>query len=303
MSDDRSQDEQQPEQQPETEAAPATEAPAADTTTADASTDEAPADEAPVGGMAAGWYPAEDGQLRYFDGTVWTGAVSDAPDAQRKASYGEKYRRRLPIVSLAITGVYALVLLSTYAGDPLKMIGRATVGTAAVTDATKTGVIIGAAIGVVLAGFFWTLIAAIFPGKHKEKGVRSGLPLLAVALLLAAGVGALFGMQLVKAPAVEVPAVTTAAEGCRAFLDSVDELASSRATDAKAVATFVALQEAVTTTNPEMATDLEPLTSATVTSSDASSATQSIVLRCLEQGDLTQEEVQTWAEKIQSYVP
>lgn len=302
MSDDRSQDDQQP----EAEAAPIEAAPEAEAVAPEGAAPEgdAPlAEAAPAAaGMAAGWYPAEGGKLRYFDGTVWTGAVSDAPDAVRKASYGEKYRRRLPIVSLIVTGIYGVLLLTSLSGDPVKLVGRATVGAAAATDATKTGVIIGATIAVVLAGFFWTLFVAILPGKHKEKGVRSGLPLLAVALLLAAGVGALLGMQLVKAPAVEVPAVATAAEGCRAFLDSVDELASTKANDAKAVATFVALQEAVKTTNPEMATDLEPLTQATVTSADASNATQSIVLRCLDQGNLTQDEVQSWAEKIQGYV-
>lgn len=222
-----------------------------------------------------------------------------APDAEPKASYGEKYRRRLPVVILVVTALYGLVLLSTYVGDPLKLIGRSAV----TADTYRAGFIVGVALGVVLAGFFWTLLVALFPGKRKKKGVRNGLPLLGVALVLAAGVGTLFGMQLVKTPPVEVPEITSAAEGCRAFLDAVDELASTRANDAKAVATFVALREAVETTNPEMATDLEPLTDTRLTSEQASGATQSIVLRCIQQGNLTQAEVQTWAEKIQSYAP
>lgn len=217
--------------------------------------------------------------------------------AEQKASYGEKYRRRLPIVLLVVTALYGLVLLSLVAGDPLDIVGRSALG----ESSYRVGIVAGAAVGVVLAGLFWTLLVAIFPGKRKERGVRNGLPLLAGALVLALGVGALFGLQYVKTPAVEVPAVASAAEGCQAFLDTVDELASERASDAKAVATFVALQEAVTATNPEMASDLEPLTSATVTSELASGATQSIVLRCLDQGHLTQADVQAWAEKIQSY--
>lgn len=258
-----------------------------------------PEQPAPAGGMAPGWYPAEAGQLRYFDGTVWTGAVSDAPDAAAKASYGEKYRRRLPVVILVIAGIYALLLLTTFAGDPMEFVGRGTLG----NEAYRSGVLIGAALGIVLGGFFWTLFVALFPGKHKEKGVRSSLWLLGVAIVIGVVVGVLFGMQLNKTPAAEVPAVTTSAEGCTAFLDTVDELASTRANDAKSVATFAALQEAVKTTNPEMATDLQPLTQTTITADQASNATQSIVLRCLDEGDLTEAEVQAWAEKLQTYAP
>lgn len=220
--------------------------------------------------------------------------MSDGPGSVQKASYGEKFHRRLPIVLLVVTGLYGVVVLSSFLGDPLSLMGRSATG----ASAYRAGTVIGAGIGVVLAGLFWTAIAALFPGKHKEKGVRTGIPLLALAIALAVGVGLLFGMQLVRTPAVETPTVTSAAEGCRAFLSTIEDLATSRTGDPKAAATFEALQTAVATTNPEMAADLEPFTSTAITTEQLNGGTESIVVRCIDQGNITESDVQAWGERL-----
>jgi predicted transcriptional regulator len=164
----------------------------------------------------------------------------------------------------------------------------------------KAGMVVGAALGVVLAGLFWGAIASLLPGKHKDKGLRSSVLVLVVAIVAAATVGAFVGLQLTRTKTVEAAPIASPAEGCQAFLDTFDTVAQKNLNNNDARPYFTGLADAARANDPELAADLDTIAAAKDQTS-AQTAVQSVLTRCVTNGHVTEETLTAWLDKIQSY--
>ncbi len=239
-----------------------------------------------------GWYPQPDGQLAYYDGTSWTGAV--APPEQAKASFGEKLQRRWPIARLVVSLGNGATAWWRTQNFPLRFGGDATQEIFTVASLTFVGLIVG--------GLIWGLIAAAFPGKRIDPNPkRRGL--LVIALVAALAVSALMGWLNTKGPNNPEFSVATKQEACKAFLDEFESAVERNITNARLAAEISSLQSAIEPVFPELASALQPLTSVTVTETTVATAAEAAVTRCLDGGYVTADEVQSWGERIQQKAP
>jgi microcompartment protein CcmL/EutN len=243
--------------------------------------------------MAPGWYPAEAGRLRYFDGTVWTGTVKADPGADPVATYGAKFTRRLPIVLTVVAAVSAVVSLLLYLNPPTTVFPGSAPG-------WLRGVAIAVyLVSIVLGALFWTAIASLFRGRVMEPAPRrTGLLVVgAVGAVLAAVVA---GLQSTPTVVIETPPIASPAEGCQAFLTTFDSVAQQNLPDAAARPYFTSLADAARTNDPELATDVDAIVAAT-TPEGVQTAAQTILTRCVTNGLITEAELTTWLDTLETY--
>lgn len=248
---------------------------------------------AAVGGetpAAPGWYPVDaDGGVRYWDGTQWRLPVPLEPV---RATYGEKYKRRYKWVLLVIAGINIAFTLFFLASDQ-----RLDLGTLSVNPWAFG---IGIALGLFVSAAFWTLFVALFrgaptdPAAPKPPILQRAWTWIPVALV---GVAVVNAIHVTPKPAPEVT-IASPAQACTAFLDTVEEAARQKATNAGIVQYLTQLKSAAETTAPEFAADLSA-SIASPTDANLQAATQSILTRCIKDGSLTTTQVQEWSAKVQ----
>ena len=238
--------------------------------------------------------PAEPTAAEAAAGPGAPPVVPPAPPspAPAKATYGEKFRRRLPVVLLVVGALEVLLAVTVLAGTSTLKLGC--------TGTPSTALVIGYVVGAIGGVFLWTAIAALLPGRRKDPAPRR-IPAAAIGgVLFVLGVGAtVYG--LTRPPALPEMTIASPDQGCQVFVDTVEKLAKDRASDAEAQPYFEAMQQAAATTYPELAADVAPLAQTGVTAQQSSTAIESVVLRCVEQGHLTEDEVTSWAQRLQTY--
>jgi hypothetical protein len=240
-----------------------------------------------------GWYPQPDGQLAYFDGAVWTGAV--APREGAKATFGEKFRRRWPIALLVVALVNAATAWWRAELAPIRIGG---------TDTTAEIFTIASImlIGLLVGGAIWGLIAAAFPGKKLVPNPKR-TPLLIIAIVVSVAVAGLIGWVNVKGSSTPAFSVSTKTEACKAYLDEFESAVERNITDARLASEMTSLRDAVQPVFPELADDIQPLTRPTVTQDDVLDVSDAVITRCVDGGFVTPEEVQAWAQRVQDKAP
>lgn len=241
---------------------------------------------------APGWYPvAADGGLRYWNGQSWQEL---APPAPAQASYGEKYKRRYWPVLLVIACLNTVFGLGWIVLGPQVDLGIPTAGTWAYG--------IGVALALFLTAAFWTLLAAAFGGeptdpeaarKPRARRAKTWVPLALVAVAVTST------LQL-KPTDVDAVTITSPADGCRKFLDTIEIAGKNDASNSGIVPYLKALRKAGMTTDTALADDLAA-SIASPTDANLQAASESILTRCIENDWLTSEEVQAWAARLQSY--
>jgi hypothetical protein len=165
-------------------------------------------------------------------------------------------------------------------------------------------IVVATVIGLVGGGAVWALVAAVFPGRRADPGaprkpfLLRAWPWAVVAVLVAAPV---VTYSFAHSTPVIVATISSSKDGCHAYLDTVETVAKENGTAARVKQTFRALHDAAVAHDPELAADLVPLTT-TVTAEASSTATTSILTRCVTNGDLTQDEIQAWVARIKALV-
>lgn len=248
-------------------------------------------------GTAEGWYRTTSADmLRYWDGTAWTDRT--APAEQQRATYRQRVQQRRGIVLLVVVGLNLLTGLlhlmepSTFPG----LLGGA-----------DTVVVVGLSLlgGLLLGGLLWTYLVALFPGRlridPKTGGPRRSqlLPWSILATLVATPI---LTYCYVHTPSVSIPTLTSASDSCHAYLQTFETLGRENASLATTEAAFSALHDAAEPVDPALAGDLEPLIT-NPTTDTMSTATRSVLTRCIQDGDLTVAEVQDWSTRLKALAP
>jgi len=245
-----------------------------------------PVDESAI---PPGWYPVTAEELRYWDGATWS--AHTAPAARpigRSADYGEKYKRRYPVVLLVCVVLAGLgsvaVLLPT--GHRLSL-GFTT------TAAVLAGV--GLTLVLFLTAAFWTLVAAAFPGEHRDPAVRRPLFKRPLTWALIAMVAFLPLRIYEFDPIADVPAISVAgpAEGCRQYLDITLLAARDHAKIANMKRYYQPLHDAARTTDPQLAQNLADVI-ATPDKATFDTAEKEILSRCIQGGQITKPQLDAW---------
>jgi hypothetical protein len=99
----------------------------------------------------------------------------------------------------------------------------------------------------------------------------------------------------------EVATITSTKDGCHAFLTTAEASVSSGNSNADLAAAMQALYDAAAEHDPMLAADVKPLITHQTAAAE-SQATQAIVGRCLNDGELTQQEVADWAARLKAIV-
>lgn len=244
-------------------------------------------------GTTAGWYrTAVDRELRYWDGVGWTDQTTRGE--QPKATYGQRFRRRFWVVLLVVAGLevpVALITLVSTRGEDNTRGNAYVVGTA-----------VGAIIGMVLLALVVSLLVAIVPGAEKLDP-RSGLPsrsrLKPWAILAVLVAAPIFTYSNFHTTPVEVAPIATTKDGCQAYLDTVETIMKENGSEARIKQSLQALHDAAVTNDPALAADLVPEI-ANPNGETTAAATKAILTRCVQNGDLTQTEIQDWAARVQA---
>jgi len=98
---------------------------------------------------------------------------------------------------------------------------------------------------------------------------------------------------------IAVATIANTKDGCHAYLDTVETIVKEKSSDARMKESLQALHDAAVTNDPKLAADLLPEI-ATPNGQTSSTATEAIMTRCLENGDLTQTEITDWAKRVQA---
>ena len=246
-------------------------------------------------GTAPGWYRTTVGtDLRYWDGLAWTSRTT--PGEEPKATYGQRFRRRFWIVLLVVSILYALYALLGIARPGL-------FGTSAErSSAYVVGSAIGAVIGFFLLALVITSLAAIVPGAQKldpstGSPRRSRVRLWSVLAAVASAV--VFTVAFFRSEPVPVQTIATTKDGCHAFMDTMETVTRENVTESRLKATMQKLHDEALLNDPQLAADISPLIT-TPTKAITEKATTSILGRCLDDGDITRDEIQTWLDKLKA---
>jgi hypothetical protein len=241
-----------------------------------------------------GWYPVADDELRYWDGATWS--AHTAPAARpigRPADYGEKYKRRYPVVLLVCV---VLAGLSTTAVLP--PFGRRIALGFTTSAAVFAG--IGLTLLLFLTAAFWTLIAAAFKGEHRDPATpRPPLFKRAMTWALIAMV-AFLPLRIYEFDTVEdIPALAVGgpAEGCRQYLDVTLLAARNRAKILNMPRYYQPLHDAARTTDPQLAQNLADFI-AKPDEATFETTEREILTRCIEGGQITQAQLETWLSEL-----
>ncbi|HET7902028.1 MAG TPA: hypothetical protein VFL59_12655 [Candidatus Nanopelagicales bacterium] len=283
-----------PEPAPETAPEPAPGSAPAATDDLAAFGEPTPPPAAPPAGAppaAPGWYTTESG-ARYWDGTTWH---QQAVDTSAKATYGEKWKRRFPVV-LLIAGVLNVITAGTIALTG----NRYDLG---LSGAGVWIYAVGIGVGIIVSTAFWTSIVALFGGRRIPAEEKASKPLWRKAWLWApiALVAAVLVSSQTLRPAPEVAAVTitSEAQGCKQFLTTFEDAAKANASVLGAKRYIQPLADAAATSAPQLAADLQPFL-ASPTEANLTSVTEAVVQRCVTDGHLTADEVNQFAQRMQS---
>lgn len=244
--------------------------------------------------MPPGWYPVTEDELRYWDGATWS--PHTAPAARpvgRKAEFGEKYKRRYPIVLLVwviLGGLSAAAVLPPF-GHRLAL-GFTT------TAAVLAG--IGLTLLLFLTAAFWTLIAAAFPGEHRDPPTTKR-PLFKRPWTWALiAMVAFLPLRIYQFDTVaNVPPITVAgpAEGCRQYLDVTLLAARDHAKIINMPRYYQPLHDAARTTDPQLAQNLADFI-ATPDKASFDTAEKEILTRCIEGGQITKAQLDAWVADL-----
>jgi len=243
-----------------------------------------------------GWYPEADGQLRYWDGASWSEHTAPAaPPVGGSASFGEKYKRRYPVLLLVgavLAGLSAVAVL-----PPLGH--RLTLGFTT-TAAVLAG--IGLTLLLFLSAALWTLVAAAFPGEHRDPTTpRPPLfkrawtwALIAMVAFLPARIYEFDTIQ-------DVPAISVAgpAEGCRQYLDVTLLAAHNHAKIANMPRYYQPLHDAARTTDPQLAQNLADFI-ASPGKATFDTAEKEILSRCIQGGQITKAQLNSWIAELKA---
>jgi hypothetical protein len=117
--------------------------------------------------------------------------------------------------------------------------------------------------------------------------------------LAAAACAVLLGVAFVRSEPVPVQTIATTKDGCHAFMDTMETVTRENATDSRLKASMQRLHDEALSYDPQLAADVAPLmTSPTKDASEQ--ATRSILGRCLDNGDVTRDEIQTWVDTLRT---
>ena len=246
-------------------------------------------------GTAPGWYRTTVGaDLRYWDGLAWTSRT--APGEAPKATYGQRFRRRFWIVLLVVSALYALYALLGVARPGL-------FGTSANRSAAYVaGTAMGAVIGFFLISLLITALAALVPGAQKvdpATGTLRPSRLRGWSVLAAVATALLFTFALFRSEPVPVQTIATTKDGCHAFLDTMETITRENSTESRLKASMQSLHDEALQNDPQLAADIAPLITAP-TKANSEAATTAVLSRCLDNGDVTREEIQTWVDKLKA---
>jgi hypothetical protein len=208
-------------------------------------------------------------------------------------SYAERFRRLYPIVLLVAVGLNALASLPRLLGaNPL----------ANLSSPVRTGAAVVAIVSLFLGAAFWSAILALIP--RSAKPASAPVPwyrrLLPWALLAAIVVAPLIWLSLTRVEAPATITVSSPADGCQKFLDTIDTAASKKLSNTASVPYLQALHDAAVTTDPDLAADLQKAIDAP-TNANFGTLGQSVIGRCVTDGHLTPTQVTDWANKIKAY--
>jgi hypothetical protein len=294
--------------QPPTAAAPAFEPPVPP----DAAAPPAPAPPAPAlaepvadpalltlqplaAGTAPGWYRTTVGtDLRYWDGLAWTSRTT--PGEEPKATYGQRFRRRFWIVLLVVSILYAIYAL----------LGIARPGLFGTSVERSSAYVVGSAIGAVIGFFLLSLVitalAAIVPGAQKldpSTGNPRPSRVRLWSVLAAVASAVVFTVAFFRSEPVPVQTIATTKDGCHAFMDTMETVTRENVTESRLKASMQELHDEALTNDPQLAADISPLITSP-TKATTEKATTSILGRCLDNGDITRDEIQTWLDKLKT---
>jgi hypothetical protein len=249
----------------------------------------------PAPGLASlpGWYAVPQVGLRYWNGATWTDARMPAESGGPQATYGEKYKRRYPLVLAGLAVVSGLGALAVVASGHLLSPGW-----------TQAGAII-AGIGLTLSLFasaaFWTLIAAAFRGERRDSASlpRRGLLRRPWTWALVALVVALPVRILEFQTVADVGHITVRgpAEGCRGYLDLTLQGAREHTKISAMSRYYRPLHDAAEISDPALAQDLGNFLNAP-SQATFEQAETSILTRCRTNGQITDAQLTDWVAQL-----
>ena len=241
-----------------------------------------------------GWYPVSEGELRYWDGATWS--THTAPAARPvgpKADYGEKYKRRYPVVLLVcvvLGGLSATAVLPPF-GHRLAL---------GFTTSAAVFAGIGLTLLLFLTAAIWTLVAAAFKGEHRDPATPRP-PLFKRALTWALIAMVVFlPLRIYEFDTVEdVPALAVGgpAEGCRQYLDVTLLAARNHAKILTMPRYYQPLHDAAQTNDPQLAQNLADFI-AKPDEASFNTTEEEILTRCIEGGQITKAQLDTWVADL-----
>lgn len=244
-------------------------------------------------GAAPGWYPDPQGTrpdiVRYWDGSAWTDRWTRAE--QTKAGFGEKFKRRWGWALLVVAALNAVTLFARLGQPP-----------ALDSSLNYTiGVAIGVLLGLVGAGAFWGVIAALFPGEKVPDA--PGRPLLRNPLtwgiVVSVLVAPLITWSVVRPAQAPTVSISSPAEACQQFLSVNLDAASHKASVTGMKPYFQALADGSRTSDPAFSADAQTVAD-NPTKASLQTATASIITRCIAAGDLTRDQVLSWVAQMKT---
>jgi hypothetical protein len=260
-----------------------------------------PSEPPPTTEMSAppGWYTVPEGGLRYWDGAGWgERTVPAAPEPGPPADFGEKYKRRYPVVLLVwavLGGLSATAALPPF-GHRLEL-------GFTMSAAVLAG--IGLTLLLFLTAAFWTLIAAAFKGEHRDPTTPRPPRLKRAWTWALIAMVAFLPLRAYQFDTIEdLPALSVSgpAQGCQQYLDVTLLAARNHARMANMPRYYQPLHDAARTTDPVLAQKLADFL-ATPDSAMFKSTEKDILRRCLDDGHTTTAQLDTWLADLKKIAP
>lgn len=255
-----------------------------------------PATEVTEVSAPPGWYPMPEGELRYWDGTSWgerTAPAAHVPGPP--ADFGEKYKRRYPVVLLiwaCLGGASAMAVLPPF-GHRIDV---------SLTQTAAVFAGIGLTLVLFLTAAFWTLIAAAFKGEHRDPATPKPPRMKRAWTWALIALVAFLPLRIYEFdPIGDIAPISVASprEGCTQYLAVTLLATRNHARILNMPRYYQLLHDASTATDPVLAQDLADFV-ASPSEATFESSEKEILGRCLDDGNLTSAELQTWLADLKS---